>query len=66
MRSMQPSEKALRSSLAAWLRWHAPSVEEREAAPSECRPLLDAMAMCSGVQAIARLADEIEKANDHD
>lgn len=52
--------EVLRTALVAWLRWHAPSADEREHAPAECRPLLDAMSHASGSQAIARLACEIE------
>jgi HPt (histidine-containing phosphotransfer) domain-containing protein len=62
--SMPASENALRQSLAAWLRWHAPSAEERNRAPESCHPLLDAMARASGVQAVARLATEIENADE--
>lgn len=62
---MPVSENELRSALAAWLRWHASSAEERERAPANCRPLRDAMARASGVQAVARLATEIENAGGH-
>ena len=54
------SDAALRRSLAAYLRWHAPSRVELERAPAECRPLLDLMSRASGAQAVARLADAIE------
>jgi hypothetical protein len=52
----------LRLALAAWLRWHAPSVTERERAPAACRPLLDAMSRASTAWTVARLADEVEDA----
>jgi hypothetical protein len=54
------SDAALRRSLAAYLRWHAPSRVELERAPAGCRPLLDLMSRASGAQAVARLADAIE------
>ena len=55
-------DKALRASLVAWLRWHAPSKAERRCVPDACRPLLDTMARASGTQAVARLATEIQNA----
>ena len=55
-------DKTLRASLVAWLRWHAPSAAERRGVPDACLPLLDAMARASGVQAVARLATEIQNA----
>ena len=57
-----PTLRNIRTALAAWLRWYAPSAEERKRAPDACRPLLDAMAGVEGSQSIARLADEIEHA----
>lgn len=61
---MQPSDKTLRASLVAWLRWHAPSAAERQGVPDACIPLLDTMARASGTQAVARLATEIENADE--
>lgn len=55
-------DKTLRASLVAWLRWHAPSAAERRGVPDACLPLLDAMARASGVQAVSRLATEIQSA----
>lgn len=63
---MQQSDKALRASLVAWLRWHAPSAQERKGVPDNVLPLLDTMARASGTQAAARLATEIESAGGQD
>ena len=62
---MPASENALRTSLVAWLRWHAPTAQERKGAPDNVLPLLDTMARASGVQAVASLATEIENAGGH-
>ena len=51
----------LLNSLVAWLRWHATSKKEIEAAPPECRPLLVAMSKASGYADVAMLATEIQK-----
>ena len=54
------TEDELRAALVEWLRWHAPSRQERDRTPEKCRPLFDAMSKASGVGVIARLAKSIE------
>ena len=57
---MEWTAKELRMSLAAWLRWHAASRKEIEAALPVCRPILEAMSKVSGVLPLVRLAQEID------
>ena len=50
----------IRKSLVAWLRWHAATRREIEAAPDVCKPLFEAMSKALGSRIIAILAKEIE------